>query len=150
MTYQLTPEAQVAENNKFKKCLPWLSFAFLPMLMCAYSLTFEFIIFIFGMCCMFCFIGYYAIKSLTNMRLTMRISLDGDKLAFHTDGRPDRTINRNEIKKVIEIPNESLQVYSINSSQVIIIPVDIVSARDKCKRLYAINAKRVFLPYCQA
>jgi hypothetical protein len=125
MTYQLTPEAQEAEKNKFKKCLPWLSFAFLPMLICAFSPNLEFIISIFGLCCMFCFLGYYAIRSATNMRLTMRISLDDDKLTFHIDGRPDRTINRNEIKKMIEIPNESIQAYSINSSQVIVIPVDI-------------------------
>ena len=125
MTYQFTPEAQETEKIKFKKCLPWLSFAFLPMLVCAFSPNLNIAFSFFGLCCMFCFLGYYAIKSATNMRLTMRISLDGDNLAWHTDGRPDKIINRNEIKKIIEIPNEGLRVDSLDSSQVIFIPIDI-------------------------
>ena len=125
MIYQLTTKAQETEKNKFKKCLPWLSFTFLPMLICPFYSNWEFDMFLFGICCMFCFLGYYAIRSATNMRLTMRISLDGDRITFQADGQPNRTINRNEIKKVIEIPNEGLQLSSINSSQVITIPIDI-------------------------
>ena len=59
------------------------------------------------------------------MRLSTRISFDGDKLTSHIDGQPDKIINRNEIKKVIEIPKEGLQINSINSSQVIRIPLEL-------------------------
>jgi hypothetical protein len=125
MTFQLTQEAQEAEKNKFKKALPWLSITFFPMLLCAFYPNFEFTLFLLGICCFFCFLGYFLIRSITNMRLSTRISFDGDKLTSHIDGQPDKIINRNEIKKVIEIPKEGLQINSINSSQVIRIPLEL-------------------------
>jgi len=76
-----------------------------------------------GICCFFCFLGYFLIRSMTNMRLSTRISLESDKLTSHIDGQHDKIINRNEVKKVIEIPKEGLQINSINSSQVIMIPL---------------------------
>ncbi|MGD1046707.1 MAG: hypothetical protein ABR936_15470 [Bacteroidota bacterium] len=123
MTFQLTQEAQEAEKNKFKKALPWLSITFFPMLLCAFYPKVEFTLFLLGICSFFCFLGYFLIRSMTNMRLSVRISLDGDQLTSHIDGEPDKIINRNEIKKMIEIPKEGLQVNSNNSSQVIMIPL---------------------------
>lgn len=126
MTYQLTQEAQEVEKKRFKKCLPWLSITLLPMVGVIFVLPdMELAIILFGMSFTLCLIGYYAIRSATNMRLSMRVSLDGDRLTLHIDGRPDITIIRNEIKRIIEIPTEGLRVDSINSSQVIFIPVDI-------------------------
>jgi len=125
MTYQLTHEAQQAEKIKFTKCLPWLSITFIPMLGIIFASNIEFVVLLLGMSFMFFFIGYYAIRSATDMRLSMRISLDGDNLTWHTEGRPDKIINRNEIKTLIEIPNEGLRVDSIDSSQILFIPIDI-------------------------
>ena len=125
MEYQLTQEAKELERRRLNKSLPWLSIALLPLVFILFVPTIELIIMLLFMPLFFGSIAYFGIRSVTNSRLSICISIDQDSIYVHMDGRPDFSIKLNEIKNIIEIPNEGLQVSSIKSSQVILIPIGI-------------------------
>jgi len=125
MIYELTQEAKEIEKKRFEKSLPWLSISFLPSIFIILFPNIELATLLIGISLFFCMLGYYFIRSSTNRRLSIRISLNDDQLSSLINGSPYVTIKRDEVKKIIEIPNEGLRVDSTNYPQAIFIPIDI-------------------------
>jgi len=125
MEYQLTEEAKKFEKERYDGRLTWLIVPLLPTLIIIFFLDLKLALLLLLISFLQIYRMHLSFRNRYKSRISLCISLNDDLLSLHRDDKTDIIINRDAIKRIIDIPNEGLRVYSNNYPDEIFIPIGI-------------------------